>query len=373
MNIDTNAHQIMARLNGESIQIADIPEYTFFSHLINYDGPLLSLFKGADDSDALFLWVDNDSVRNRWCIIPVTRDNLRRYFNQECTLRNLIELNDNVIFVNYRISHTHDGVKIRRSKAISVNVGNIPVDYMPTEQSYLFDEICTDEALDLKASVTSSYMLGLDKDLFIDDLSIIPKKFLELYSFHYVMSNIKNMGTIRDRISKVTSRWDGGISAVNMFSGFNNLIPSIHRPSISSLVYNSPGHIELNLIHSVASKIEMSTSISNCKYNRLVKLYSSTYSYFREHGLSGFDAEIANLNDAVEIDEAVSENLKKRIRIFSKLLSLDYASDHFTYLGNTELQRLRTILAYYRRIRILILYQQEGKLNIGHSLVEHHA
>jgi len=358
----------MVSLKGNLIKSSEVPRYNFFAHLVDFDGPLLSLFRGENNKDALFMWVDNDSSRNRWCIIPIVRSDLNDYLSQSITLKDLINRQDFLIYFNYRETIRKEGRVLVRSSCKEVNIEDIPEKYMPKENSYLFDGICTPEAMSLKSEVCSNYDLGIDKELYFDDLAIIPKKFIELYSFHYALDHL-HIPAVKDRVLELTGKWKGGISVVNMFSGLKNLIPSIHKPRVQSLAYNSPGNIKLNLIASLADeiKISVSASMSAIRTKRMANLYDSTYRYFSNNGISGFDTE-GDVKQEFLIDE-VKANLEKRVRIFIKLLKLDAYDRVMQWIGGNELQRLRTILAYYRRFKILSEYQREGKLLIGQSLL----
>ncbi|MGT3162342.1 hypothetical protein [Yersinia enterocolitica] len=358
----------MLNLKGKKLKTSDLKKYNFFSHLIDFDGPLLSLFKGEDNVDALFLWVDNDTSRNRWCIIPAQRQDLDAYLSEILTLRDLIYKNENVIYFNYRESIKKEGRVLVKSSCILVEIKDIPDLYLPNEESFLYEGISTPEAMSLKREVCADYDLGIDKEMYFDDLSIIPRKFTELYSFHYAL-NYLNIPAIKNKVTELTDKWDGGISVVNMFSGMNGLIPAIHKPKVQSLVYNSPGNIKLNLLVSLADEIKesISASMSDIRFNRMSRIYDSTYKYFKINGISGFDSESNTQN--VTLTNEVKCNLNKRARILIHLMKLDSHEKAMQWIGSNELQRLRTILAYYRRFKILSKYQKEGKLLIGTSLV----
>ncbi|HBH7063123.1 TPA: hypothetical protein KWH93_004804 [Enterobacter cloacae] len=359
----------MLDLKGERLKVSSLPNYNLFAHLIDFDGPLLSLFRGDDNIDALFVWVDNNNTSNRWCIIPVERSDLNDYLSENLTLKDLVLRNDKVIYFNYRETIRDDGPVLVRSSCILVEINDIPEDYLPKNNSYLYNEICTSEAISLKNEICSDYDLGIDKELYFDDIAIIPRKFIELYSFHYSLDHL-HIPAIRERVVDLTDKWDGGISVVNMFSGMNNLIPTIHKPRVLSLAYNSPGNIKLNLISDLAEEIKISiaASMSDIRFNRMSRFYDSTYKYFKTHGISGFDTD-TGINNINLIDE-VNQNLDKRTRIFIKLLKLDSYERVMKWIGGNELQRLRTILAYYRRFKVLSKYQRDGKLLIGTSLLD---
>lgn len=351
----------MIRLDARRINASTVGDYSWYSDLVYFDGPLICLFRGSGYKDALYVWLDNSERANRWCLIPVSRSTLDSYLNQRMSLREIIQSSEYTYICNH---YAETG---RKNYSI-LHVDSFPDEYMPDEDSYLYEEICTDDALLLKQERTSSYMLGLDNQLFINDLSVIPKVFEQLYSFHYGLAHLGRL-SIRNTMLRLMGNWTGGISAVNIFSGLKSVIPVLHRPEISSLQYNSPGHIELNLLPDLAQSVQdASVRVENeLIYDRLEKMYKNTYTYFREHGLSGFDEdggiEIRN------IDNDTTENLRKRVRIFFRCLGWSSYQAQFDLIGTHPLQQLRAVMAYYRRLKILREYIISEKLFVGQSRV----
>lgn len=352
----------MIKLNSTRINAQVVGDYSWYSDLVYFDGPLICLFRGSNYKDALYVWLDNSARANRWALIPVSRSTLDLYLNQHMSLRDVVQSNEYVYICNHFADSGRKNYNL-------LPINSFPEEYMPEEDSYLFDEICTDDAIKLREERTSSYMLGIDNQLFINDLSVIPKIFEQLYSFHYGLAHL-GRASIRDKMLKLMGNWTGGISAVNIFSGLKNIIPVLHRPEVSSLQYNSPGHIELNLLSDLARSVqEVSERIeSDFVYQRLEKIYKNTYTYFKDKGLSGFDDD--NGIDIRNIDLDTTKNLKKRVGIFFRCLGWKSYQDQFDSIGAHPLQQLRAIMAYYRRLKILREYVVSDKLFIGQSRVQ---
>ncbi|HHR5849467.1 TPA: hypothetical protein ACS7XE_003698 [Providencia alcalifaciens] len=355
----------MLKLEGSLIKSDDLPKYEWYADLVYFDGPLISLFKGEKNTDAIYMWVDNDSRRNRWCIIPVNRDTLNNYIRKEIALKDVISLTESVVFFN--ISEGVNGI-IRRSFT-QVNINDFPPEYLPDDDSFLSDLIATPEAVKIREDVTESYMLGIDNELYTEDLSNIPYLFQQLYSFHYSLDNLA-IPSVRDRIIKLLSSWTGGISSVNIFTGMRGLIPTIHRPQVQSIKYNSPGHIELNLLPRIAKDIEISMerSLSDIRFNRMDKFYKRTYLYLKENNISGFD-DFEGVNLDAIINDDTKKNLTRRVTIFMKLFGWPQYQVSFDSLGAHPLQQIRTILAYYRRFKKLRCYVTSDNLSIGSSKI----
>lgn len=351
----------MIKLNYKRVRASEVSQYSWYSDLISFDGPLLSLYKGTGYTDALYLWLDNSDRANRWCLIPVERTLLDNYLNEKVTLQEVIFKTDIVYICN------HYAVTDKRHYNV-LKTSDIPGEYLPEVDSYLYEEICTPDALYLRGEQTSSYMLGLDNQLFINDLSQIPKTFEQLYSFHYGLEHLGRV-SVRDVMRKLMGNWTGGFSAVNIFSGLKSLIPAIHRPEVASLQYNSPGHIELNLLQDLAESVRIVSKRieSEFVFNRLERAYKTINAYLKLKGLSGFDEDSAIVVSNIPPETTLV--LFKAVRILFRCFGWKEYHHKFEMIGAHPLQQLRAIMAYYRRLRILRSYIINNQLFIGESQV----
>lgn len=355
----------MIKLKGVSIKTGDMPKFNWYADLIDFDGPFLSLFKGERNTDALYMWVDNDTRRNRWCIIPVNRVTLNNYLQKKISLKDVVLSAEKTIFFNM-----FEGVNgLTKRSCFEVSRDDFPNDYLPDQDALLSDLIATPEAVRLRDEITENYMLGIDNELYTDDLSTIPYIFQQLYSFHYALEHLA-VDSVKNRVVSLLSSWTGGASAVNIFTGLRGLIPTIHRPQVITIKYNSPGHIELNLLPKIAKSIEysMDRSLTNFRFKRMESFYNGTYKYLKDKDISSFDDAGVDLSSL--IDDDTEKHLARRVSIFMKLLGWSKYQETFDTLGAHPLQQLRTILAYYRRFKKLRDYVQHDNLSIGSSKIK---
>lgn len=352
----------MTRVRGNAVLSKDIPNYTWNTDLVYWEGPLLSLFKSDLGEDALFSWLDCSSTKNRWCIVPVGRKTLRQYLSQEITLLQVYKEADQLIVFDA-------DRKMRRSGLVITSYDLMPLEYLPDEESYLTDEISTDAAKMLASEETENFNLGLNGELYIDDLSTIPKIFQQLYSFHYGLDHL-HRAAIRGTLSNLIKDWSGGISAVNIFTGLRKVTPSIHRATIKELIFSSPGHIKLNLLPGLANRIVESTNIisNDDLYIETEQLYKDTYRFFRKHKISGFEDERTNFDYL--LTEGVNKELAKFIETFFELMGWQGYENNFYDIQANPLQQVRVLLAYYRRLRKLRPYIKSGRLSVGSSPLE---
>lgn len=131
-------------LRGQSVDASSISAYMRKADLIAFDGPLLSLYAQADGQEGLLMWLDHGREGSRWSLTPVNSDALRRYLAQEITLRDvLLPATKVFVFLSGEDALPKDCLELNR----------FPESYLPSESSYLADNISTPAAKLLALSV----------------------------------------------------------------------------------------------------------------------------------------------------------------------------------------------------------------------------
>lgn len=340
----------MLPVPGRRMTANDLPNYYWNADLINFDGPLLSLFKRESGQDSLFVWVDCDERRHRWCIVDVTRSNLRDYLDSKIPLLNLFEEAGTV--------YLFDQAE-RRSNVKSVRVEDLPEDYRPSEDSFLTEEISTPAAKAFVSEKVERYNIKLDGELYIDDLAIIPRIYQQLYSFHYGMEHL-DRDAVKTELVGNLGKWRGGINAVNLFGGLDRVTPVIHRARLVSLQYNSPGYIALELLPKVAGMIRGTAEALATEeaHKAAVELYDEVYDYLKRNSLSGFEDEDGAARYSLTAQQRA--DLQDFIAKFMEVLEWRGYQEKFNSLALDPLQRLRAVLAYFRRLNKLLPFQRKG-------------
>lgn len=344
----------MPQIGGTDVGGRDFPDYTWNADLISFDGPLLSLYRrDIGGKDALFFWLDTDNRRNRWGVVELTRLSLKEYLLGNLSLRNIIKQADFVYIFN-----------VGRERRTNIKwLRSLPEFYLPKADSFLYPEISTAEAKALISEATSTYKLLLSgDDLYVDDLALIPKLYQQLYSFHYGMGHLSRTA-VRDRLASTVRDWKGGFSSVHLFSGMKSVIPSIHRARVSNLHYASPGHIGMELLPDMAGEIaEVISALDGEGFKGMEHAYSSTYRYFRDEKISGFEEGDERRVDT--LTPAQLKTIKDIVTYFVENLRMPYIEHALDEMEIDVLGQLRAILAYYRRLRQLYSYIESGTLKI---------
>lgn len=350
----------MSGLQGaKKIDARSLPDFTWNTDLIYFDGPMLSLFKGEDGLDVLFVWLDCDERRNRWCIVPISRESLSGYLNKQISLRS-------VLMESPRVVIFHMSLQGKRTNFFLLDA--LPEDYLPDHDSFLEDRISTPEAKALLKEAAQDRSLGLNGELYLEDIEAIPKLYQQLYSFHYGMAYM-GRSAIREAVGKLTRNWRGGISAVNLFSGLKQVTPAIHRARVMELRYNSPGKIRLNLLPTLAAHISesMSQIAEDASFNTTQSLYREIYRYFKDHKLTGLDEDGTYVE--VKLLPNQQTDLEMFVDRFFDAMNWTHYRDNFASLDVSVIPQLRMLLAYYRRLRRLREYVLQGKLSLDGEFV----
>ncbi|MCS4236659.1 hypothetical protein [Stenotrophomonas sp. BIGb0135] len=329
--------------------------FTWNADLVFYDGPLVSLFK-KDDDDFIFFWVDADSRHNRWVVTPVGRGDLAQYLEARLSLRAIIDKAELLLVFEAT-------KQAQRKNARTIVPSKLLAEYMPDQDSFLYESIATEAALQLASADVGKYRIALDGELYIDDIATVPRVYQQLYSFHYGLGNL-GRPAVRTTLNRFLTSWKGGINAVNIFTGLRGVTPSIHRARVLELHYASPGHIELELLKEFAADIARTCQqiVPIESYRKSEKLYSDIYVYFRKEQLSGFDSDGGSASH--RLTPMQSKALSGFVDEYFDIVNWDRYKNEFQGLGLDPLTQLRMLLAYYRRLRVLRRYSVQGKISL---------
>ncbi len=136
----------MAMEQIKSLQISNLGvNLEKIGDLLYHEGPLLSLFKDKNNSDNYYLykWADNDENYNRWLVFHVNKEDLRRFFFQELSLKQLLLLNSFVFLIDI-----DNNLNIEQYLIVAQQ--ELPSSYFPKENSYYKEGKYTELAQYLK-------------------------------------------------------------------------------------------------------------------------------------------------------------------------------------------------------------------------------
>lgn len=113
-----------------------------------YDGPLLSHFVDEErpNDNYLYRWVDNDEELNRWLIFKVSTDDLIDFFEEKCSLRNLIEFSKFVTILDL-------DNELNKRNIVLTTVERLPNSYLPSASSNFKSKFYHKYAIQLKENL----------------------------------------------------------------------------------------------------------------------------------------------------------------------------------------------------------------------------
>lgn len=138
----------MKSIKGTKADILDgTPEK--LGDLLYHEGPLLSLFSKSGEPNAYYLykWSDCDESANRWLVARLTSTELRSFFDQEISLRNILLANSKLFLVDV-------GDDLAESNVRSCSADKVPDSYLPGKNSMFVEEAFTDFAADFRLHLT---------------------------------------------------------------------------------------------------------------------------------------------------------------------------------------------------------------------------
>jgi hypothetical protein len=128
----------MQPIRGIDIQEFSTKDLVKIDDLIYFDGPLLSFYSNGQGDNYLYYWVDVDEVCNRWIVFPIDLNELNNYLNKKLTLYSLLIKTRNV----YVLDLDND---IHTQNIWLTLISNLPIDYLPEEQSfYIYEKNSSD-------------------------------------------------------------------------------------------------------------------------------------------------------------------------------------------------------------------------------------
>lgn len=116
---------------GEGASPFNVGALQFVENLIEQDGPLLSLYRGARGDYYLLCWLDCDETTNRWMALRTDAASLMRYLGREETLRDVVSgAADGFVWI---VDFDSGGAQVG---ARSVPLRRLPQDYIPAADSW---------------------------------------------------------------------------------------------------------------------------------------------------------------------------------------------------------------------------------------------
>lgn len=199
----------------------------------------------------------------------------------------------------------------------------------------------------------------LDKRWELQNLSIVTKEYVQLYSFFYVLKCVsaKNINLDFSRYS-----WGGGYSVVNFFRKSYALTQKEHRLKVTQIRYASPGFIELSGILQVAFDVATFISTLCGSAFAINQTYNRIKSDYHERQLGKIKVQEAKSQLAREDINFIRSSTLQLVNEFH--LSPDNIEAIKEMSNENELVQLKMLLALYRRAKPIVAEQKSGNMKL---------
>jgi len=127
--------------------------------LIEFAGPILSLYRDGEGNPLLRFWANQDEHVNRWLVIPITVEQLNDYLFRKLSLKELLQHPDGgaVMLVDTDEDQVLEQLTL-------LQASEIPSEYLPAEHSYYtFDpKYYSFTSLTANSRVSSEYLSDIE-------------------------------------------------------------------------------------------------------------------------------------------------------------------------------------------------------------------
>lgn len=134
----------MENIKGKDKDLSFLKELVKIGDLVNFDGPLLSLFRDEKDSLYLYHWVDNDEKSNRWIVAKTSLFFIKGYLKQEISHWNLIIKSPERYLFLVDLDHELNPIN---QLQISKGALSSSKDYLPAQDVFHESEDCPHEEI----------------------------------------------------------------------------------------------------------------------------------------------------------------------------------------------------------------------------------
>lgn len=259
----------MNDIRGLIITKEYLPSFEWVRDIQYFDGPLLSEYKTNTGDTYIFHWCDCSENLNRWLAVRVSK-------------RSLLELTSGLLSIHEALTVKNqentsiildidDNVDIAEAKLVSIS--DLPTSYLPKKEVTIDPELFHDYD-------GSVYPILIDGEWDSDDLSMIQRKFIDIYSLivNFVDQRKQNFSD---------HPWKGGFSSVNFFHDMRNAL--IFKPDIKAIHYASPGYIEFRAKRNISLKIKYNVDKYIINKEEINKYYAELSNYVRDEEFNKMD------------------------------------------------------------------------------------
>ena len=214
---------------------------------------------------------------------------------------------------------------------------------------------------------TFPYRIYIEGRWEISDLYVFPHRYAEVYSFLYALGAAGSPDESAFREAFERYPWQGGYSAVNFYDDLYGSIPREQRLEIKRIEYASPGFIELGAILVIATQVDKILTKVFHTWDKVDRVYDGIHRRYRRRRL-------ARLNARERERKLEEEHVRFAIEACKELSEAMGLEQHeaLARLSPDPIARLKILMSFWRRLRELVHFIDEGKVRVEPEQIEGH-
>ncbi|MCD4795455.1 MAG: hypothetical protein K8R54_19650 [Bacteroidales bacterium] len=333
----------MKKSKGYNIEELPLKNLKKVADLIEFEGPILSLFKDEKQNYFLFYWVDQDNILNRWLIWKIDIPQLKHYINGIISLYEVI----NSPTKDYIFQVDIDGeLNYRNIKFIDIK--DISEDYLPEIESFYDTDFLPQiqELIDLKEKIF--YLESLRKK----SLYFTLKPTTSVFST--TISVVEAGNFLRDISSSFLS-----FVEFDFFESFKEIITDVKK--INRTILRIKEILTLRVVHLKYSSFEVALATDTVQ-----KIESKEISEWRNQVLDKYKVDVINLD--YDSENHINKMINKypsqtRHKIYTPIINIINNKNYSTNVSDHYKRTVRSLKKINKKNKELLIpkSQESGK------------
>ena len=331
---------------------------TLVQTLVFYDGPQVALFKTNTMMHMLSVAVGDLDEGNLFMGIEITRKTFNQYYEGRVDLHFVFtqSLARKAYMFNWS---SMDGRTVALRRPTFDEAAN--EEFIPARG--FFEEDHT-EAWKEEHFSLATQKLDIAGRWAANDLAKACNKLADVYSFLTLAEDLQDVSISKEEERVInnaltSTSWRGGGSYVGFYADISSRTSQLRPLRVSGISYHSPGYIEVEGRESVFDAIKSSVATLAKDFSAASEVYRRIDSILDRQGLKTVPKN-SNFSDG-----ALKELVEKYVDRLADHLVIKNKDRLFEACGENLLIFTKVILSYFRRLKDLVVFQNEGRLTIS--------
>ncbi|MBW4974426.1 hypothetical protein KZZ08_12415 [Roseovarius mucosus] len=327
------------------------------ANLFEVEIPLVVLLsKQAGQSTQHFIACaipDEDGQLDYYFAVFVGRQNLIRYFNEQCDLRFLFA------FASGRKYYTFKNLPKGKDKKVAMQEfdGELGEHLFPDSRFFVTSHT-SDYGIQAEVGVEQRLMIDGHWDM--QEFGGFYQKFSDLYSYKQAIAYLEEADTAKtEKVQRAFSSkpFKGGSSYLGFFGDLFEIIPPRERPVLEGIEYHSPGFVDLRGKEEILNSIKDSVSLFLESADTIQKAHDDLRSFMTKSKI------LSITGGAKDVSAELLGELQILIATFYDALPIDGKDSLKALAKQNSIVHAKIGLALFRRLKATAHFFAQGRLS----------